>query len=195
MDVQARYGPQSASPVFADGRSARLPVAGTIARGALLDDPHFTDGFTTPNDPTTGHPTLSYFNDLPAQATQMPNLLERGQSQFNIYCAPCHGRQADGHGPVNETALRNKESRWVPAPSLLTPAIAQQPNGQIYAAIRNGVKNMPPYAAQIAPADRWAIVAYLRQLQQASPAPADSPATPAQAAAIAPAPLTENTQQ
>jgi mono/diheme cytochrome c family protein len=175
MGVQPRYGPQAASPVFADGRSARLPVPGTIARGTILDDPLFSDGYVTASDPANAQPTLSYCVALPAQVAQMPNLLERGQMQFNIYCAVCHGRLADGHGLVNETAVRNKEPKWVPAPSLLTPAIAQQAPGQIYTTIKNGIRNMPAYAVQIAPADRWAIVAYVRHLQQSAPAPATSP--------------------
>jgi mono/diheme cytochrome c family protein len=39
------------------------------------------------------------------------------------------------------------------------------PDGQLYATIRNGIRNMPAYRAQIPIADRWAIVAYVRALQ------------------------------
>ena len=39
------------------------------------------------------------------------------------------------------------------------------PDGQLYATISNGVRNMPGYAAQIPVSDRWAIVSYVRALQ------------------------------
>jgi mono/diheme cytochrome c family protein len=38
-------------------------------------------------------------------------------------------------------------------------------NGFIYDVITRGFGAMPDYAAQIAPRDRWAIVAYVRALQ------------------------------
>jgi mono/diheme cytochrome c family protein len=41
------------------------------------------------------------------------------------------------------------------------------PDGQLYAVIRNGIRNMPAYNAQIPVDDRWAIVAYVRALQLA----------------------------
>ena len=39
------------------------------------------------------------------------------------------------------------------------------PDGQIFATISNGVRNMPPYGYQIPTHDRWAIVGYVRALQ------------------------------
>ena len=40
------------------------------------------------------------------------------------------------------------------------------PDGQIYDVISNGLRNMPSYGHQVMPADRWAIVIYLRALQR-----------------------------
>jgi mono/diheme cytochrome c family protein len=39
------------------------------------------------------------------------------------------------------------------------------PNGYIYDVITNGFGAMLGYSAQIPPADRWAVVAYVRALQ------------------------------
>jgi mono/diheme cytochrome c family protein len=39
------------------------------------------------------------------------------------------------------------------------------PNGYLYDVISKGFGAMSDYAAQIEPADRWAIVAYIRALQ------------------------------
>jgi mono/diheme cytochrome c family protein len=51
------------------------------------------------------------------------------------------------------------------------------PDGQLYATITNGLRNMPAYRAQIPVADRWAIVAYVRALQLAE---LENPSPPAE---------------
>ncbi|MBK6531429.1 MAG: cytochrome c [Deltaproteobacteria bacterium] len=49
--------------------------------------------------------------------------------------------------------------------SLHDERIRHVPDGQLYATIANGVRNMPGYSAQIPVSDRWAIVSYVRALQ------------------------------
>ena len=44
--------------------------------------------------------------------------------------------------------------------------LRNQPVGELYNTITNGVRNMPAYGPQIFPEDRWAIVMYLRALQR-----------------------------
>jgi mono/diheme cytochrome c family protein len=44
--------------------------------------------------------------------------------------------------------------------------LRNQPVGELFNSITNGVRNMPSYGAQITPEDRWAIVLYLRALQR-----------------------------
>ncbi len=70
---------------------------------------------------------------------------------------------------MNQRALELKEAKWVPATNLMTQEIRDRAAGQLFQAIRDGVRNMPSYGAQITPHDRWAIVAYLRELQSTSP--------------------------
>jgi hypothetical protein len=43
--------------------------------------------------------------------------------------------------------------------------LRKAPDGQIFATISNGVRNMPAYAYSIPVHDRWAIVNYVRALQ------------------------------
>ena len=50
-------------------------------------------------------------------------------------------------------------------PSYHIDRLKQAANGYIYDVITNGFGAMPDYSAQIQPADRWAIVAYVRALQ------------------------------
>ena len=44
MHVQPRYNPLARSDFFADQRSARQPIAGTVARGDLRADSYFYIG-------------------------------------------------------------------------------------------------------------------------------------------------------
>lgn len=172
MDKQPKFGTQAAHPWFKDGRAMRRPIDGTIARGKLRQDPHFHDGYTT--DPASG--AIQFVTTMPTQISVDETLVARGQQRYQIYCAVCHGDSGTGDGLVNLRAIELKEAKWVPATNLMTQEIRDRPEGQIFQAIRDGVRNMPSYRSQIAPRDRWAIVAYVRQLQANSPvAPATNP--------------------
>jgi mono/diheme cytochrome c family protein len=100
------------------------------------------------------------------------DLVTRGQQRFNIYCAACHGYAGQGDGLVNQKALAlaaNGDASWTAARSLHDAEVkgdAKNPVGRIYDTITNGRGNMGPYKAQIPVADRWAIVAYVRALQE-----------------------------
>lgn len=165
MDKQAKFGTQAAHPWFVDGRSMRLPIEGTIARGKLFDDEHFFAGYK--QDESSG--AIQFVGTIPAQLSVNDAFVTRGHERFQIYCAVCHGPSGTGDGLVNLRAIELKESKWVPATNLMTQEIRDRPVGQVFQAIRDGVRNMPSYKSQISPRDRWAIVAYLRNLQAKSP--------------------------
>jgi mono/diheme cytochrome c family protein len=100
--------------------------------------------------------------DLPT----LPATVEaRGDTLFHTYCAVCHGPAGAGNGIV----------RLMGAPSLLTARARGYSDGYIYSIIRYGRGVMPRYGDKIVrPDDRWAVVNYVRSLQAAAPAPADS---------------------
>jgi mono/diheme cytochrome c family protein len=87
-----------------------------------------------------------------------PALLARGQQRFNIYCAPCHDRVGDGNGMIVQRGFPRP-------PSYHIDRLRQAPSQHFYDVITNGYGAMYSYAARVAPADRWAIVAYIRALQ------------------------------
>ena len=97
-------------------------------------------------------------------------LLQRGRERFDIYCAPCHGRVGMGDGIIVQ--------RGFPAPpSYHIDRLRQAPVQHFYDVITNGYGAMYSYAQRVAPADRWAIAAYIRALQQSQSAHlADVPA-------------------
>ena len=119
-----------------------------------------------------------------------PELIERGEVVFQNQCFVCHGAQGAGNGPVVGPG------KFPMGPSLVDGTALARSDGYIYGIIRVGRGLMPSYAERINHADRWAVVAYVNQLQglaggAAAPAPvpaADAaPAAPAQAPAAAPA--------
>ena len=146
MYNQPRQKPYAPSSFFDDGRSARPPVPGTIARGQLDDDPHLYTGRVNGQLVTT----------FPFPVDRA--VLERGRNRYNIYCAPCHDRIGNGNGMVVLRGYRQP-------PSLHIDRLRQAPVGHEFDVITNGLGAMPDYAAQIEVHDRWAIVAYIRALQ------------------------------
>lgn len=142
MADMPRYEPLEPAETFADGMSARRPVAGTVARDADL---------------------APVPDSVPQPVTRA--LLERGRQRFEIYCAPCHSRTGDGDGMIVR--------RGFPAPpSFHSETLRRVSDRHIYDVITDGYGVMYSYAARVTPADRWAIVAYVRALQLSRHAPA-----------------------
>lgn len=148
MADQPKNTPLSPSPFFADGRSERPLIENTVARGSIADEDLFV---------------AKESNAFPLPLT--PELLKRGQERYKIFCTPCHGIQGDGNGMVSMRGMKHP-------PTFQDPRLRQVPTGYIYDVITNGFGAMLSYSAQIPPADRWAIIAYVRALQLSRNAPA-----------------------
>lgn len=146
MHDQPKYIPLRESTFFADGRSARALVAGTVARAQLHEDTLLYTGKVNGADTTV----------FPFMVDQ--KVMARGQERYDIYCSPCHGRTGAGDGMVVRRGYR-------PPPSLHVDRLRLTPVGHFFDVITTGFGAMPDYAAQIRAEDRWAIVAYLRALQ------------------------------
>jgi len=147
MHVQPRENPLSRSDFYADQRSARPLVEGTIARGQLHADSYFYTG---------------KIGDNPGDVMPFPvtkEVLERGRERFDIYCAPCHSRIGDGNGFVPSRGFSRMP------PSYHIPRLQKAPLGYFFDVMTNGFGIMPDYASQVSPEDRWKIVAYIRALQ------------------------------
>lgn len=85
-------------------------------------------------------------------------LLARGRERFGIFCSPCHGAGGDGTGMVVQ--------RGMPRPtSYHDDRLRTAEDQYFFDVITNGHGAMYSYAARVLPADRWAIVAYIRALQ------------------------------
>ena len=147
MHDAPRYEPLEASGFFADGQSARMPVANTVSRDPLTDD---DDLFY-----------IGKINGTIANVFPMPvtaDLLARGQDRYNIFCAPCHGRSGRGDGMIVQRGMRQP-------PSFMEDRLRSAAAGYFFDVMTHGFGAMQDYAAQIPAGDRWAIVAYERALQ------------------------------
>ena len=156
MHNQPHFKPLAESDFYADLRSARPPVDGTVARGHLEADSYFYTGML-PGTNTPG-------DYMPFPVTQQ--VLTRGRERYDIYCAPCHSRLGDGNGIVPSRGFARKP------PSYHIERLRKAPVGYFFDVITHGFGLMQDYASQVPPEDRWAIVAYIRALQLSQNAPA-----------------------
>ncbi|MCC6681930.1 MAG: cytochrome c [Phycisphaeraceae bacterium] len=191
MDKQPKFKAQQPSPIFADGRSMRPVIPGTVPYGEILDDPHYTQGYTLTTD-TDSKPKAEYFQGFPQRVTVDQALLQRGRRQFDIMCSACHGYDGRGKGMVNQRAMELMaasalnsalpKTQWTAAADLaaVDPQTGKlkfgselYPEGLLFNTLTHGRGNMPPLGVQIPIADRWAIVAYVRALQASQVVPVD----------------------
>ncbi len=158
MQDQPKYKPLRASDFFGDRRSERPLVEGTVARG----DAEGSDLLYT-----------GQVDGQPANAFPFPvtwDVMARGQERFNIFCSPCHSRTGNGDGMVVRRGFRAP-------PSFHIDRLRQAPLGHFFDVITNGFGAMPDYKQQVPVRDRWAIIAYIRALQESTAASiADVPA-------------------
>ncbi|HWQ53307.1 MAG TPA: cytochrome c [Bryobacteraceae bacterium] len=154
MQNQPKYIPLRPSEFFLDQRSARPLPEGSVARGHLRENTIFETG---------RGPDGQFVGAFPIPVTK--ELLQRGRERYNIYCSTCHDQLGNGLGMIVRRGYRRP-------PSFHIARLKTVPNGHIYDVITTGFGAMPDYAAQITPADRWAIVAYVRALQRSQSATA-----------------------
>ena len=169
MQDQPRYKAFKKSEFFSDDKAMRDLPEGTVARGNLREDKAFytgkkeNAGTSAPVESTinaAGNTVVSSFPDdiekSPVPLTK--ELLDRGEQRYKVFCIVCHGPVGKGDGMIVRRGFS-------PPPTYHDDRLKNAPDGHFYDVITNGWGKMNGYASQIPPADRWAIVAYIRALQ------------------------------
>jgi mono/diheme cytochrome c family protein len=188
---RSRYKPLEPEPFFADGSSSRPLPQGTVARGQLridetlyqgrkrgtgvasnyiVDDNGGGQANANPASARSGGNGVDRArgdNGLGTDATlatEFPfpvtaKVLSRGHERFNIYCAPCHGGAGDADGIIVRRGFS-------PPPSFHIDRLRKAPVGHYFDVITHGYGAMYSYASRVEPRDRWAIIAYIRLLQE-----------------------------
>jgi mono/diheme cytochrome c family protein len=178
MAEQPSYKPAQPSDFFADGRSERPTVPGTVARGHLHTDvAYFTGRRVGKNGLPLGGATPVVIQPQPdtpeaaklakAQYDQFidtfpfpmtEQVLEHGYHRFMIYCVVCHDPLGTGRGKIVERG-------YTAPPSYHIERLRKAPVGYLFSVVSEGYGSMPSYGTQIPVRDRWAVVGYLRALQ------------------------------
>ncbi len=187
MDDQERFKPQHETEFFADGRSQRPSVAGTVAYGrAPIDheaalEAGWGDTFDAQRDRlikddqavyfgTTNAPAdeaAHYVRNIPVEVTM--DLIRLGQANFEIYCSVCHGFEGDGYGKVGDRYAVRPANFHDPKYTNRDDILGR--DGYIYSVARNGLYDpagalrMPGYGHALDEQEAWAVVAYIRTLQ------------------------------
>jgi mono/diheme cytochrome c family protein len=157
MKYQPKLTQQVASNFFADGRSDRAAPANTVASSyGPAGQPLRNDDFLYLGKAQDG----SFARGFPAALRVDMKLLERGRDRFTIYCSPCHGAVGDGNGVTKKYGMGA-------TPTYHDDRLRKMAEGEIFNTITNGKGQMNPYADKLRPADRWAVIAYVRALQRA----------------------------
>jgi len=170
MYNQPRYDSQERQPFFADQRSMRPGVEGTVSR-----EMERSLTWATGRAADEGY-LLEVPPKLIAASGGNGAFVKRGRDRYDIYCAPCHSYSGDGKGMVSRRAAQLGAAGLV-APTFHDDRLRHVPDGQIFATITNGVRNMPSYAHNLPVDDRWAIVQYVRALQLSQGPTAAAPST------------------
>ena len=175
MDHQAKVKYQVKNDFFADGHGARLPVKNTVPIGFEVptkpaSSPDYKPasfGFTNGLDYYSTGKLGDYYGDgLPAELVVDKSLLQRGERQFNIYCAVCHGESGNGKGVTSKYGILTAFN-FHQAGAMDAANPAYRADGAIFDVITNGKGLMGSYGGNLTVSDRWAIVAYIRALQVA----------------------------
>lgn len=112
----------------------------------------------------------SVARDAPGEPMAQPAviteaLIGRGRDRYDIFCSPCHGQSGDGRGMIVERGFPQP-------PPLGTARLVRAKARELYDVIAQGHGVMYGYADRVSPADRWAVVSYIRALQQSQNAEA-----------------------
>jgi mono/diheme cytochrome c family protein len=135
MTKQPKYGPQVTAELFANETESQTPPDGTVSQ----DRPAEVAAAATP-------PPVSLA------------LVQRGADRYAIFCKPCHGVSGDGDGTIVQRGFPHP-------PSYQDARVRTAPPEHLFDVITNGYGIMYPYGDRVPPADRWAIIAYVRALE------------------------------
>jgi mono/diheme cytochrome c family protein len=139
------YESYTENPVFSDGITAQIPVAGTIKRGWLP--------FDVPN---TNEGRLYAKDSLVSPFKNSEKNLAKGKELFGIYCTVCHGKKGKGDG------ILVKNEKLLGVPNYKDRDIT---NGSIYHTLYYGLNSMGSHASQLNDKERWQVSMYVSTLK------------------------------
>lgn len=170
MDWQAKYLPQRSNTFFKNAMNDRPCLEHAISRGqgwerkAVFDAtyqylPSLHKELYTGKDATG-----AFVTGFPLEVDEA--LMQEGQKKYTLFCQVCHGASGDGNGITKQYGM-------IATPSYHDDRIRQMPEGEIFNTITHGKNTMGGYGDKLSPAERWAVIAYVRALQRSQNASID----------------------
>ncbi len=147
--------------MYTQGRSQTWDSSDFLPQGATMQHP--VEGTVARDAPNPPEPQPVRIDAA---------MLARGQNRFEIFCSECHGRTGEGNGMIVQRGFPQP-------PSYHTAELRNAPAQHFYDVLTNGYGVMYSFSSRLSPADRWAVTAYVRALQEshfaevASLSPAD----------------------
>ena len=174
MDRQAKFKSQTKNKLFSNGMADRLPVPGTAVRGNLNNqvnvfsvNPKFHNlAYRTGKD--ENNKWVAKFSNEIAKATKDNqfaidmSFMRLGKEKYDIHCAVCHGKYGDGKGVTSYFGL---QPRNLSDPTQPNYYLDSKTDGETYNTISMGYGTMLGLMDKLTPRERWAIVLYVRCLQ------------------------------
>lgn len=112
-----------------------------------------TEGTIVDIGPRQGFEAITQNPVSPTEAS-----LQNGERLFTSFCAPCHGPQGKGDGPIIKKGFYPVD--------LTAPGTQARTGGYIFAYIQyGGIVMMPTYRESISFNQSWDVVNYVRKLQ------------------------------
>ncbi len=146
MAYSRAYETYSENTNFADNKTLREPVEGTIPRGY------------------TPFPYEKTEEDMARAGKELVNpyeptaeILERGALIYQRNCKQCHGEKGDGQGHL----YTSKRYPYPPA-SLINEKMVAKPQGEMFHQVTLGYGIMGAQGPILRPEDRWKVVLYVK---------------------------------
>ena len=147
------YESYTPNPNFADGKTLRNPVEGTVPIGY---QPYLYQ--KTDEDRALAGKEL--VNPLEVNDAN----IERGKQVYTIFCSNCHGETGNGQGYL----FTSKKYPYQPG-NLLSDKVRNNPDGEIFHVITVGFGVMAPHGYMIRPEDRWKATLYIKNVLHKQP--------------------------
>ena len=183
MDRQPKLRPMEPNSFFENGISSQPLVKGTVRRSKVITTAngenvypfqrshYVVDGLNEDVNRAELAGRLMVDANMTLKAIPLrvnESFMKQGQKQYNITCAPCHGKQGNGGGMVANFGFDG-------VADLHAPEIIKMTDGLLYRVVTHGTvaskggtiatARMKGYANTLSVEDRWAVVAYVRALQ------------------------------
>lgn len=174
MDRQAKFKSQTKNALFSNGMADRLPVQNTAIRGNLIsqnnvfsENPRFHSVEYKTGKDINDKWVAKYSDKIAGNEKGVANsinmsIMRLGKEKYDIHCSVCHGKYGDGMGVTSYFGL---QPRNLSDPTKPNYYLKTKTDGETFNTISNGYGTMLGLKDKLTPKERWAIVLYVRCLQ------------------------------